>query len=345
MPAERRRRRAREYNGKVCRARGARRCGHRLIDDDRCIREHPCIRESRAAGPSPASNDHLSRSRIKAHRVGPAGRRGTCNYCRLPTRTSPKVRICKQRRAITAGEHYAAHRRVKVRRGIIPCRRTARRHLRPRDSIPCPRIAHEPTNRKAPKEQHSTLGCIKGHGVAQSWRWPGRSYQAPRSACPLPSIAQQSAAGVHATEHYRSAANRVEGHHMGEPRAGPSHRQFGPGAPVPFPSIGGGGIRVRRQGRTGRKPGATCNRQVFGTGPSTLLKRKPLQGFEPWTYALRKHRSTAELKWRKPNYRHLRGDCPLSGASGLRIAKVTRRSAPRWPSPRPERRAPRGSCL
>lgn len=30
------------------------------------------------------------------------------------------------------------------------------------------------------------------------------------------------------------------------------------------------------------------------TGPPS----KPLRGFEPRTYALRKHRSTAELKWR-----------------------------------------------
>ena len=31
-----------------------------------------------------------------------------------------------------------------------------------------------------------------------------------------------------------------------------------------------------------------------------LLISKPLQGFEPWTYALRKHRSAAELKWPTP---------------------------------------------
>ena len=38
-----------------------------------------------------------------------------------------------------------------------------------------------------------------------------------------------------------------------------------------------------------------------GRGPSTFwdpAREEPPQGFEPWTYALRKHRSTAELRWR-----------------------------------------------
>ena len=54
-------------------------------------------------------------------------------------------------------------------------------------------------------------------------------------------------------------------------------------------NVDGGEQRRREEHRRSRPEWA---------GKRPDLRRKPLQGFEPWTYALRKHRSTAELKWR-----------------------------------------------
>src|SRR6185295_5029061 len=45
---------------------------------------------------------------------------------------------------------------------------------------------------------------------------------------------------------------------------------------------------------------------MAGAPPPFLEREEPPQGFEPWTYALRKHRSTTELRRRRVRTRRLR---------------------------------------
>lgn len=116
-------------------------------------------------------------------------------------------------------------------------------------------------------------------------------------------------------------------------------------------------VRARHHGSssadTGRPPNeGRQSRFWICKGPSTWEGaecQEPLQGFEPWTYALRKHRSTAELRW------HARpadvpwgspGRAPSIGAPGVGFQSKGRLNAPASvpaPSGPPSRPTPSGA--